>query len=344
MIRCLIAVGGIMLALLNTGCHFRDPLPIPVDDRFICERFTIAPGTEDFVLDDHRGRSRLLISSHDRRNPETSGGIWSFDLATHESKELPRSGDPETLAAFKPHGMDIREAGAQTFLYVILHDPYAHNERSENAVAVYEIQADRLVFVQLLEDPEHLWSPNDLSVMASGEIYLTNDARGNFDIYFSRETSEIVYYDPATGKWKVAADGLAYANGILAEPGQVFVSATRGDRVIRYLRNYDGSLGEPEDIARVKGPDNLMRHGKYLLVTAHFDDLAFMDHKKDPEAPAPSVVLRIYPELYASTVIYVNKGDFISAASTAMIYQDKLYISQVFDPYLVVCDVPRYLD
>jgi hypothetical protein len=41
--------------------------------------------------------------------------------------------------------------------------------------------------------------------------------------------------------------------------------------------------------------------------------------------------------------MYVNTGDMISAASTAMVFNNKIYISQVFDPFIVVCDVPVYV-
>jgi hypothetical protein len=47
--------------------------------------------------------------------------------------------------------------------------------------------------------------------------------------------------------------------------------------------------------------------------------------------------------MYSRETVYVDEGQVISAASTAMIFQEKLYISQVFDPYIVVCDIPIYM-
>jgi hypothetical protein len=64
---------------------------------------------------------------------------------------------------------------------------------------------------------------------------------------------------------------------------------------------------------------------------------------KDPEEPSPSVVFVVRPEIHTKNAVYVNDGRMISAASTAMAYQKKLYISQVFEPYIVVCDVPVFM-
>lgn len=333
---------AVCLSGLLFGCNLRDPLPIPIED-IDCRKVEIAPGPEDFVLDVWSGPPRLLVSSHDRRVPESSGGIYCFDIGTEATGEISRIGEPETLVAFKPHGMDIRKDGSQTLIYVILHDPYGRLKREENAIAVYRVEPEVLRFVELLEDAECLWSPNDLSVMPSGDIYVTNDVPGSLSMYLRSESSEIAFYDHREKAWKIVADGIAFANGILAEKDRVYVTATLGDAVMVYPRAADGSLGTPETLVRVKGPDNLMRYKDSLLTTAHYDDLAFLDHRKDPEKPAPSIVFRIRPELYTKDAVYVDSGRTISAASTAMIFRNKLYISQVFDPYIVICKVPVFL-
>jgi len=328
--------------LIFTGCKLREPLPMTAQD-ISCHRVKVADGPEDFVLDKWNGPPRLLVSSHDRRNPETSGGIYYLDLQTEQSGEIKRIGEPETIKAFKPHGMDIVRKGHETFLYVIIHDPYARMKREENAIVIYSVLRNSIKFKKILEDPEHLWSPNDLSVLTSGEIYVTNDRRGSLDMYLRRETSEISYYNSASGVWQKAADQIAFANGILAEENQVYVTATLGNKLLMFPRFKDGRLGESTEILRVKGADNLMKYDDYLLTTAHYDDMAFLKHKKDPKEIAPSIVFKIRPELYLKEALYTDSGKMISAASTAMIYNRKLYISQVFDPYVVVCDVPAVI-
>lgn len=333
---------SVCLAGLCWGCNMRDPLPIAIED-IKCHRVKVAPGPEDFVLDTWHGGPRLLVSSHDRRNPEISGGIYYFDIKTEKSDEMVRLDEPDKIIAFKPHGMDIRKQGRRTLLYVIIHDPYAHLERLENAVAVYEVNKNDLRFVELLEDTVHLWSPNDLSVLPSGDIYLTNDLHGKMDMYTRSKSSEIVYFDHVTRQWRVVADEIAFANGILAEEDRVYVTATFDDQLLVYYRDNDGTLSTGEEVVRIKGADNLMRYKDSILTTAHYDDMAFLNHRDNPKDVAPSIVFIIRPEMYAKDAVYVNDGHMISAASTAMIYRKKLYISQVFDPYIVVCDVPVFM-
>jgi len=330
------------LVSLFSGCQLKARLPMLIED-IPCHKVHIADGPEDFVLDTWHGSARLLVSSHDRRNPETSGGIFYFDIDTEKTGVMPRIGEPEKITTFKPHGMDIRRSGGQTLLYVIIHDPHAHGERDENAVIIYEVGKNDLRFVKLLEDADHLWSPNDLSVLPSGDIYVTNDLHGSLDMYMRGKSSEIVYYDHVLGTWKKVAEEIAFANGILAEADWVYVSATFDNQVMVFPRADDGSLGTPEQIVRVKGPDNIMRYKNSLLTTAHYDDLAFFSHMNNAEEHAPSIVFMIRPEMYTKDPVFVDTGEMISAASTAMVFKDKLYISQIFDPYIVVCNVPAFM-
>ena len=332
----------LFLALFFLACNLKNPLPMTIED-IACHKVRVAPGPEDFVLDTWHKAPRLLVSSHDRRNPETSGDIFWLDIDTEASGKMPRTGDPEAIAAFKPHGMDIRHSGSRTLLYVILHDPYAHSKRSENAIAIYEVGQNTLQFERLLEDADHLWSPNDLSVLPSGDIYVTNDVHGNLDLYLRASASEIAYYDNAAGTWKMVADDIAFANGILAKPDKVYVTAMFDEKLLAFPREKDGSLGIPETVVSFKGGDNLMPYKNYLLTTAHYDDLAFLGHMKDSGKPAPSIVFMVRPEINTKHTVYVDTGEMISAASTAMIFKDKLYISQVFEPYIVVGEVPVFM-
>ena len=338
----LIIVLGIVFTML-CACNLKAPLPLHSEESYDCRRIKVAPGPEDFVLDRWHGSPRLLVSCHDRRHPETPGGIYSFNIDSEEFKELPRIGEPADIAVFKPHGVDIRRDGNDILLYVIIHDPHNREQRSENAVAIYLVGRDELKFIKLLEDKRYLWSPNDLSVLPSGEIYLTNDYHGSFDLYFKRKASEVVYFNPETQKWSKVADDIGLANGILAEKSRVFVAAMFDNQILEYPRLEDGSLGKGRAVAFFKGPDNIMKSGKYLMVAAHFDDLALMKTKKDPSAHAPSVIFRIDPEQMARSTVFMDNGGLISAASTALVYNNRLYISDVFDPYMVVCKVPKFL-
>ena len=40
------------------------------------------------------------------------------------------------------------------------------------------------------------------------------------------------------------------------------------------------------------------------------------------------------------TKVFQNNGDLISAGSTTLFHNGRLYISQVFDPFVLVVEVP----
>lgn len=325
------------LALLFlSGCGFKKTLP-KIDSKFDCYSVTVADGPEDFVLDDFSFGKRLIISSHDRRNPASSGGIFTFDLIAETAKEMTRTDEPERIKAFKPHGMDIRHDETGSYLYVVLHDLQNLSIRDDNAIVIYRILEDSLTFITLLESKVHLWSPNDLSVMQSGEIYVTNDCRTKFDMYLKRYVSEVVRYEPGQQEWSIVVSDLGYANGIMALPDKVYVSTTFENQLFIFKRNNDGSLTQDDVIGPIKGLDNLMPFGNKIITTAHFDDFAFLRHMGSKDNISPSVVFMIDPATKTYQPIYVDSGDGISAASTALFFDKKLYISQVFDSHIRIC-------
>ncbi|MBF0449435.1 MAG: SMP-30/gluconolactonase/LRE family protein [Candidatus Magnetomorum sp.] len=334
----MILIFGLMNSTF-TACHQIKNFPEYDEATKMCERIYVADGPEDFVLDQWNNPPRLLISSHERRKPETFGGIYSLSLTTHATQKLQRTGENNRFKAYKPHGMDIRHVGQQTYLYVILHDPYHHNQRIENAIAVYEVFENDLLLIDVLENSTCLWSPNDVSVLPDGQIYVTNDYRSSFDLLFKRAVSEIVHYQPKTKAWQVVAKNMCYANGILAQSDHVFVSTTLGNELLKFKRQLDGRLENKQTIARIKGLDNIMPYQGRLLITAHLSNWAFLKHYKSKDSISPTAVYLVNPNLTndpsTSTLIYRNDGTDISAASTAIIHNQFLYIAQVFDPFLL---------
>ncbi|KPA17917.1 arylesterase [Candidatus Magnetomorum sp. HK-1] len=327
------------------ACHHVKPSPIinklsPIIDNLKnIERIYVADGPEDFVMDKWHKPPRLIISSHERRKPETFGGIYSICLKTHSSQKIPRFGENKRFKAYKPHGMDIRRVGEHTYLYVILHDPQNNNKRTENAIAVYELLEHHIQLIDVLENSKYLWSPNDLSVLPDGQIYVTNDYRSSLDLLFKRRVSEVVHYHPETKKWKIVAKNICFANGVLAQSNCIFVSSTLGNELLKYKRNSDGSLSEKQSIAKLKGLDNIMPYNGQLLISAHLSNWRFLRHYKNKNAISPTAVYLVDPnnpnDNSNTVLIYHSDGSQISAGSTAFIYNKSLYIAQVFDPFIL---------
>ncbi|MCP3943200.1 MAG: hypothetical protein GY710_17170 [Desulfobacteraceae bacterium] len=319
------------------GCSLKERLPQYAEFQS-CIRIKIAPGPEDIAIDRWGPSPRLLISCRERRNPIKTGEIYTFDLNSQKVKRMCRLGDMDYVQTFSPHGIDIRHNEDKTFLYVILHDPHNKGDRLENAVAIYQVFDNHLEFIPpLLEEKDHLWSPNDLFVLKNGEIYLTNDFKSIINTFFRKNTSDIVHFNPTNNQWQKVGPKLALANGIFAKNNHIYVSTTRGDTLYRFPRNIDGTLGQGEIIVKVKGMDNIMPLGNKLIIPAHFDDIAFLKHQKSDQNISPSAIFLIDPVTKTKTVLYSDSGKQFSAASTGLIFDKKLYASQVFDPYLLIC-------
>ncbi len=300
-----------------------------------CQRISVGPGPEDMAVDRSVGAPRILISTHERRSWQPLGEIYALDPATQTARILPRSGEPADLS-FRPHGIDISISAGISRLYVILHGEETNGPG--HSVAVYRIEPERLVFETLLQS-ELLTSPNDLSVAPDGSIYVTNDmaSRGSLlEMALRLRRSTVVRYNPG-GEWSVAATELAFPNGILALDRVVYVSLTRGDALLAFPRSADGSLGEPRIVLAYKGLDNIMLDGQQLLVTAHLSDLAFLRHAGSSEVESPSVALHVEPESGVFEYAFADSGARISAAATALRLADRLYLSPVFEPFVLSC-------
>lgn len=329
------------------------------------QRVPVGAGPEDLVLDTLTSQPRLLVSCDARRASEPpAAGIWALDLTTRQSRELPRLGEPESLV-FHPHGLDLAQqafalssfsrqsvvsgegplAPSQgqpvPILYVISHD----DERDVHSVIAYQVFADHLQFVRSWTDPL-LNSPNALTVLEDGTLLVTNDSgvRGSrTEALLKRRKSTVVAWNAARNAWWEAADNLAYANGIVCRGSEVFVASTRQSQVFGY--RWDGEkLNNPVTLADVAGADNLRWDGQDLLVAGHPNILAFVRHAGSAARKSPVEVWRMTtPGQSDSSMVkrlYANDGSAISGAATALIWQGHLYLSQVFDPFVLVVELP----
>lgn len=316
----------LLLALvLLTGCvTWPDPTPGRSN------RVDGIPGPEDVVWDPEF--ERLLVSSTDRRNRKDDGQIYSVDPTTLSTTRLPRRGEPMGMP-FNPHGISYVQTSAGPLLYAITHsDPLGEGP---HAVVVYVVEAEQLVFLELLDDPL-LTSPNDLAALTDGTVYVCNDqsADGGFDeVALALKKATIVQYRPQQG-WRVVADELAYPNGIVVTDDRVIASATREHRLYHWDRGADGALSGRRVLAEVHGPDNLEWYGERILVAGHIDDLAFLRHFRRG-TPAPTLVQAVDLETGELEVIFGDDGERIPGASVAVPVGGTFWIGQVFDPWIL---------
>jgi hypothetical protein len=267
----------------------------------VVERIPVKPGPEDMVLDCFNVSLRLIISCSARREAHKPyGEIISFDLRSGEQFTMKRLNEPEDIV-FRPHGIYLDRD--------LIHTGHQH-------------------------------SPNALVTGPKGEIYLVNDSgkRGSLleKALKLKRASVVKLEKNSDGTWEAmtVASGLGYPAGINRIGDWLFVGDAVLHRIHPYLITIEGLIPSGE-IKGLKGNDNIRVHNGQLLVPGHVKPMKFIKHAKNPEKRSPVEVFLIDTESGEYTTLYSTDGSTISGGSTAIIFENHLYICQVFDPWLL---------
>jgi len=318
-------VFGLFLGILSC-C-----ISLPVRAQPLVERIQVSPGPEDMVLDTSGASPRLILSCSARREAHKPfGGIISLDLLSGKQIPMKRVNEPVGIL-FHPHGIYLDG----DLLYVISHE----KEPDYHPVLVYRVEGNQLNFVELIHTRlQH--SPNALVTGPQGEIYLVNDSgeRGSlWEKILKLKRANVVRLEKnEDGSWEgqVAATGLGYPAGINRLGDQLFVGDAVMHRIHPYLITTEGLVPTGE-IRGLKGNDNIRIYEDQLLVPGHVKPFKFIGHAKNPEKLSPVDVFLADPETGGHKILYSTNGETISGGSTAIIFGKHLYISQVFDPWIL---------
>lgn len=241
-----------------------------------------------------------------------------------------RLNEPDSLV-FRPHGISISGNGKKTFLYVISHD----DANGHHPVLKYLIDNDKLILKEVFNHPL-LVSPNALHAFKDGSFLVCNDAeRRNsmIDKILRLKRSNIVYFD-GKGNWSVLADKLGMVAGLSYKNSKVYASAALENKL--YVFDFkEGNLQNKKVLAKIKGPDNIRFHNETLLVTSHFKPFKFIQHVNNSEKKSPSLVWSVNLNTGEKKALFSDQGNEISAASAALILSGKLYVSQIFEPWIL---------
>lgn len=319
----------ILLGMLAISCG-------TIENSIVSTRqITVGPGPEDMVLDQTSEVPRILVSCADRRDSQPRfGEIVSYTPSTGVVDTLIRIGMPDTLQ-FHPHGIFLDSLSNPPVLYAISHE----DESGFHPIYLWEMHDDTLLFRELAASPL-VYSPNALALGANGGIYVVNDAgkRGNMmEKAIKLNRANIVFLQrKSPGKWEaeVVAEKLGYPAGI----NRIGNTLYAGDAVNHLLHTYTiegGDLHQQEPVKGLKGNDNIRVIDGQLYLTGHIKPLKFIGHAGDPEKLSPVEVWKIDPVTREIESLFVTDGSLISAGSTALYLDGKLYISQVFDPFIL---------
>jgi hypothetical protein len=292
------------------------------------------PGPEDFVVDTFVTRPRFIVSCNERRDNQAHyGEIIAIDLEFEKPMILPRLNEPQNFL-FNPHGIDIIHDEDATYLLVVNHQDETSPLRHQ--IVIYQISENFITYLDTVGTPKYLKSPNDVSTRKDGLIWVSNDTskRGaKMEVFLSRKKSFIAAFK--SGEAYVAVDKLAFPNGVLLTDTAAYYTTTRQNKVFKSLLDSNGKATTQEVIAKIKGADNLMYNNGKLYTTSHPKPIKFLKHLKNPEKKSPTDVYEIDPVNKTKKLIYTSKGDEISAGSTALVMGEYLYISQVFDSFIL---------
>ena len=312
---------------------------LPQTNTTVIGKIETGLGPEDFVLDTFSGNERLVISCSGRRKTEPqTGNFYAYNFATGNTTILKRINEPENFECY-PHGIDlVKEPSGKVMLYAVNHQKN-NEDNTIHSVVQYEVKNDSLFF---MANHMHasIVSPNDVAALPDGSFYVTNDSKHTkglglvMEKLFQTKKSTIVYKN-AENKFIVATDKLPYANGVAINGDKVYISCTFKSILNEYKRNADGTLTLNRKMKGAKGLDNITFYNNYLVIPYHTDFMKFIKHVKSSDSKSPGIVSLFNIDNNEITPIFSTYGEEISANSTALIYRDTLYISQVFDGFLL---------
>lgn len=311
------------------------------------QKLEVGSGPEDLAMDMSMGYPRIIVSCAERRQgkPETGGfyGINPADNTTFEFTIIP------TNFTVHPHGIDIVTIDSIPYLYAISHDK--KRESWQHSVVRFVIQNDSLLAdTQNIMMDELMNVPNDLDVLEDGSFYASNSVPNmnpneGTKAILGIGNGSVVHYD-GMGNWQIVLDNMCYPNGVWVNQKEGYLLVANGgcQEVARY-KIKDGQV-DAEDKHSTKAHDvnipigdNLLMDNEGVLWTvAHPCPLKFLAHAKDAKEKSPMQVFGIDPMTLKTTMPFQNNGDLISAASTVLHYENRLYIAQVFDPFILIVD------
>ncbi len=310
-----------------------------------CSAVDAPAGPEDIlILPDGKA---ALISAQDRRNRQSDGGLWLYDLSRQPAV-------PQQLAVpagmpFHPQGLSLYTAADGTWYLQVINN--RSDERRTVEIFVIEGEGSALKLRHRGTISSDLFiSPNALAATGPESFYLTND-RGSgprwmhaVENILQLSRSTIVLNDERGAR--LAAEDIAFANGIaLGRDGEsLVVGSTLWRMLLAYQRDpLSGLIKRTGSLALPGGVDNLRLDDEGDLWAAlHVNSFAFIGHARNPEKQSPSRIVRIHSDLRGATrvqEVFADPGELLSGASVAAHHRGRLLIGATFQPRILDCQL-----
>ena len=304
------------------------------------------PGPEDLV---RIGEDGVLIASapFPRLGSAPEGSLYYLN----------GSGAPQKLQSaypksFHPHGFDVIAVGDGTYqVAVVNHAVNGTEEEDEIDFFRFDPRTSELRFEKKAADPLLGNSTNDLVLTSLDHFYATEDHAATTHLGKSAEDflrlgrGFIAYYDGA--HFSAVYRGIAFANGIIRLPGSdIVVASMLSRKIMRFRESAPGALELKSETKLDAGPDNLFfePETQSLWIGAHPKLFKLKAASKNATALSPSRLWRIreFNTDHASPVeeIFEDSGEHLSALSTAITQNGRLWMSAVYGERLLDCPLP----
>lgn len=317
--------------LLASSCA---KVPVFNGDYAIIE---VAPGPEDIALDTIFRTERLIVSCSERRTTDYSkNGFYQYGFSNQKLSRLQMVGLPDSIQ-LRPHGIDIALVNGVKTLYCVNHEKNAElfPPAGRQSILVFELLENEVVFQKQLTN-SLIESPNDVCTDYNGGLFVSIDSgkiNSKWEKLWALKRSYVLHFDG--NNWKQVGDKLRYANGVGVIGNRVYITGTQEKNIISYKINPNQSFTERIEIPSLKGNDNITFSGNKLVTTAHLDFIKFVKHVSNPEQESPCAVYTVDLESHQLDTLYLDNGSVLGAASTGLLYKKNLYVSQVFNPYIL---------
>jgi len=299
--------------------------------QYSVEKIPTGAGPEDMVLDTFstKGKPRLIVSCSSRRKSETPfNEIMAIDIVTNSLKTLVRK-EP-TPICFHPHGIDLVYGQEGLVLYVANHC----DAQKLQSIIKYKVENDTLKWMSSTSNPL-ITSPNAVCGSVDGSFLVSNDSykRGSLsELIFKQKKCRTARCQD--GNCMEVGERLAFGNGIMIDGNKVYQASTMPGGVYGY-DFLEGKLQNQQLLTKLAGADNIRDFGDEIIVAGHTRFGKFLKHMKNAKKHSPTLIVAINKKTGVQRVLFEDDGTRISAASTALVFDGYLYISQIFDAFLL---------
>ncbi len=292
-------------------------------------------GPEDIVLDNISGKNdRIIISCAKYKGQYHVDGTIQFYYPHEEATEATTFKMKKDIAAnIRPHGIAIAEVNGKAMLYVISHENKGENEK----ILVFKIQKSRLVKVDEFNQEEipEIIHPNDLYVTDEGMLYYSNYPKSMTNFILKKKNGNIGYINTKTRESGVLIDKLPFPNGVIVVENDLYYTDTALGNLYKAPLVNAITPKTPEIFGKVKSGDNISLYNNKLIVASHPKPARFLFYMLF-NMRSPSQVTSFDIEgKEAPHTLYDKSQKSISGSSTALIYKNDLYISQVKQKFIL---------